>query len=265
MRARTTCTLLLTVALALALAGPAQAIILPGGGFVKPWELKVKASGIVDVSWKIESGLKGRCTDWSYESGSDSIVLKSPKRSGNGSQYNGLVSGGGGATGNAQRRLAASGGSSTDESCPGVCPKAAGASAALFGPIARAADCIEASPWKAPDISGCQPSIRDLRSAQFSIQGGSTRRAIIPTKVKLTLSGSPKKPFVPCGNPPTVAADHGTIVVKVPRLPDLKKRGMVFGTSKQKEPCKGYPREDGYTKTTCVIEWDVKVSIFRAG
>ncbi len=265
MRARSTWALLLSAVLALALAGPAQAIILPGGGFVKPWDLRIKASGIVDVSWKIEQGIKGRCTDWSYESGSDSIVLKSPSASAKGSQYNGLVSGGGGTTGSGLRRLAASGGSSTDESCPGVCPSAKGAAAAVFGPVGRAADCIEASPWKAPDVSGCQPSIRSLRSAQFSIQGGSTRRAIIPTKVKLTLSGAPKKPFVPCGNPPTVAADHSTILVRVPRLPDLARRGMVFGTSKDKEPCRGYPRDDGFTKTTCVIEWDVKVSIFRAG
>lgn len=107
--------------------------------------------------------------------------------------------------------------------------------------------------------------MRDLRSARFSVQGGRAGRGIVPTKVKVTLSGVPKKPFVPCGDPPTVASDNNTVEVKVQRLPDLAKRGMVFGHSKDKRPCKGYPRDDGFTKTTCVIEWDVKVSIFRAG
>ena len=76
-----------------AYTGPAQAVVIPGGGSLKPWDLRVKASGVIDVSWKIEKGLQGNCTDWYRESGADTLVLKVPERSGRGRYFYGLLSG----------------------------------------------------------------------------------------------------------------------------------------------------------------------------
>lgn len=257
--------LLAALVLAVGVAGPAQAVVIPGGGSLKPWDLRVKASGVIDVSWKIEKGLQGNCTDWYRESGADTLVLKVPERSGRGRYFYGLLSGEGRTTGRALRNLSANGGSSAELGCPGICPKATGAAAAVFDPIARAADCVDPAPYKAPDTSGCQPSIRGLVSPRYSLLAGKPGAGVIPNIVSVTFTGAPRKPFLPCGDPPLLASAYATVSVRVPLLPKLKKRGMVFGRSKGKAPCKGYPKNDGFAKTTCTVEWDVKTSIFRAG
>lgn len=255
-----------TVALAAVPSG-AGALIGPDGNLLDrvPWSLSVRASGAVQVKWSIKEGLRGACQDWYEEFGTDTLVVRRPKKAGRGQLFDGSLTAFGRTTGQISRTLSARGGARTEPGCPTVC--AASASGRHGPPTGHAADgCLPPAERKI-DASGCEPDPRELPRVTFRLSRQLQSRAAIPRSVDAVFSATPRKPYVACGDPPQQALTEslGGIFVPVRLLPKLKRGGMVFGRAKDTYNCEGYPKDDGFKKTTCVVIVDVKAAIFRNG
>lgn len=258
--------------IAVLLAATVVAIAVPAAGAVllppapgPPWELKIKASGHVEVAWETTAGkVREACEDWYREKGSETVLASAPTKARPGQLISGTIYGGGRTRVVLDRGLIAEAGSSSAPGCPGVCPPGVGGASLAYRapPVAHAADCILPDEPTPPDVSGCSPSQRDLRGARFDLTGSSKSDRPF---VKVRLGGTLRKPWVRCPNPPVAALSQATeIRVEVPLLRRLKRGGMVFGDDKGKRSCEGYPKLQGGRRTKCTVEWRVKVSIFRA-
>ena len=79
----------------------------------------------MQVKWSIKEGLRGPCQDWYEEFGTDTLVVRRPKKAGRGQLFDGSLTAFGRTTGQISRTLSARGGARTEPGCPTVCAASA--------------------------------------------------------------------------------------------------------------------------------------------